>query len=82
MAGTVSLNRSDKQVDYSVLGTKSNSSDIKRSRSDAFYGLGLGYVTKPVDAADSKYYFEVSGRCVSSCSKIHLNALVGIQLSY
>jgi hypothetical protein len=80
--GTVSLSRTDKQIDYSVLGTKSNSTDIKDSRSDSFYGLGLGYVTEPVDAAGSKYFFEVSGRCISSCSNTHLNALVGLQLSF
>ena len=82
MAGTVSLNRTDKQVDYSVLGTKSNSSDIKHTRSDVFYSLGLGYVTEPVDAAGSKYFFEVSGRCISSCSNINLNALMGVQLGF
>lgn len=80
--GTVSLSRTDKQIDYSVLGTKSNSTDIKHSRLDSFYGLGLGYVTEPVDAAGSKYFFEFSGRCIISCSNIHLNALIGIQLSF
>lgn len=82
VVGTVSLSRTDKQIDYSVLGTKSNSTDIKHSRSDSFYGLGLGYVTEPVDAAGSKYFFEVSGRRISSCSNIHLNALMGLQLGF
>lgn len=82
IVGTISLSRTDRQIDYSVLGAKSNSTDIKHSRSDSFYGLGLGYVTEPVDAAGSKYFFEVSGRCISSCSNIHLNALMGVQLGF
>lgn len=82
IVGTVSLSRTDKQIDYSVLGTKGSSTDIKYSRSDSFYGLGLGYVTEPVDAAGSKYFFEFSGRCISSCSNIHLNALMGVQLGF
>lgn len=77
-----SLSRTDKQIDYSVLGTKSNSTDLKHSRSDSFYGLGLGYVTEPVDAAGSKYFFEVSSRCISSCSNLRLNLSVGIQLGF
>lgn len=82
VVGTISLSRTDKQIDFSVLGTKSNSTEIKQSRSDSFYGLGLGYVTEPVDAAGSKYFFEVSGRCISTCSNIHLNALMGVQLGF
>ncbi len=82
VVGTVSLSRTDKQIDYSVLGSKSNSTDIRHSRSDTFYGLGLGYVTEQVDAAGSKYFLEFIGRCISSCSNIHLNALMGFQLGF
>lgn len=82
IVGTVSLSRTDKQIDYSMLGTKGNSTDIKYSRSDSFYGLGLGYVTEAVDAAGSKYFFEVCGRKISNETQLKFNALMGVQLSF
>jgi hypothetical protein len=80
--GTISLSRTDKQIDYGALGTKSNSTDINHSRGDSFYGIGVGYVTEPVDAVGSKYYFELNARCVGSCSSIQLNSLAGLIFSF
>lgn len=82
IVGSVSLSRTDKQVDFSVLGTKSNSTDIKYSRSDLFYGLGLGFVTKPVDAVGSKHYAEFSLKKISDEPRVLFNAVLGVQIGF